>query len=69
MLTDLKEVCLRLGSDDDFTCTIRYAGIRLWWKRFSCTVPRGILAKVKAYDLERSFRWADDNAGGEFNDR
>lgn len=68
MLTDLKEVCIRLGSDDDFTCTIRYAGLRLWWKRFSCTTAEGILAKVKGYDTDRSFRWADGSGGGEFNE-
>jgi len=69
MLTDLKEVYIRLGSDDDFTCTVRYAGVRLWWRRFPCRMAEGIFAKVRAYDLNRSFRWADGSAGGEFNER
>jgi hypothetical protein len=55
--------------DDDFTCTIRYAGLRLWWGRFPCASAEGILAKLKASDPDRSFRWADDQAGGEINER
>jgi hypothetical protein len=69
MFTDLKEVCIRLGHDDDFTCTVRYAGIRLWRKGFSCTVMEGILGKVKAHGKGHSFRWADGAAEDELSEQ
>ena len=47
MLRDLKEVSIRLGSNDDFIYTIRFAGFRLWRKCFSCATAEGILAMVK----------------------
>lgn len=32
-----KEVYIRLSGDEAFTCTTRYAGLRVWARRFHCT--------------------------------
>ncbi len=36
-----KELYLRLSDDQEFTCTTRYAGVRVWARRFQCAeVPQ-----------------------------
>jgi hypothetical protein len=37
-----KEVYVRLSGEEEFICTTRYAGFRVWVRNFRCTRPSGI---------------------------
>jgi len=34
-----REVYVRFGGDEEFTCTTRYAGFRVWAQHFNCMQP------------------------------
>lgn len=37
-----KEVYVRLSGEEEFICTTRYGGFRVWVRHFRCTRPSGI---------------------------
>jgi hypothetical protein len=65
-----KEVYVRLSGDEEFICTTRYAGFRVWVRRVLCTQPSGIPSRSEQWEPGPCVRQTDRRieAHGSFED-
>ena len=53
------EVYVRLNGDGELTCTTRYAGLRVWTRRFRCMQVPCIPSRMEQCEPEPSVRQKD----------
>jgi hypothetical protein len=58
-----KEVYIRLSGDEEFTCTTRYAGFRLWARHFRCVQLPCIPSRIEQWEPGPSVRQTDRHIG------